>query len=174
MDPIRIEIKKHIRTLLFEFSVLLFWIILSLPSLLLSYNNDRSIMLWFIVFWGVIILAHIVFAVYFNRWVFPEKISIGKECIEIECRFLFLLPKRYCWKKEDVIIMHKTSTLFVKISSIIISNKTGQDRVVFESIAINKDRMASLLCELKAKGYTFDSKESIVMTKEGPQSRNSQ
>ena len=156
MDPIIIDIKRHIRTLLFEASVLLFWIILSLPSLLLSYNNDRSIMMWFIITWGVILLAHIVFAVHFNRWVFPVKLSIENECIEIECKFLFLLPKRYCWKKEDVIIMHRESTLLKSIKSIIISNKITQDRVVFESIAINKDQMALILWEFKAKGYTFN------------------
>jgi len=159
MDPIRIDIKRHIRTLLFELSVLFFWIILSLPELLLSCNNDRSIMMWFIITWGVILLAHIVFALHYNRWIFPVKLSIGKECIEIECRFLFLLTRKYCWKKEEVLITQRHSTLFANMNSIAISNKTGQDRVIFESIAVKKDQMTLILYELKANGYTFDSKE---------------
>ena len=45
------------------------------------------------------------------------------------------------------------------MSSIVIVNKREHGRILFESIAVKKDKMTLLLYELKANGYTFDSKE---------------
>ena len=70
---------------------------------------------------------------------------------------LFLSPKRYYWKREDVKITYFNLAELPKINNITISSKNVRGRIMFDSIAIGKDQVSRILNGLKTNGYEIDS-----------------
>lgn len=159
MDPIRIKIKRHILTVIIELSIVISALALSLPDVVFGNKEcDISLLLYYSLF---ILLIFIVGALLKRRWSFPVMLTIKEQCLYVDCMFLLLFHRHYSWKKEDVKIQYRQVSMGLKLSSIVVMNLKENNRVLFESVALKKETIKTILNEFKINEYEIDMKEGI-------------
>jgi hypothetical protein len=88
---------------------------------------------------------------------FPVKLTIREDSLEVDCKFLFFFSRKYRWRKEQVCIRHRF-TIGKKVSSIIILRHNSHERILFESFSITVKMIDQIVSVFSEKGYDVDSK----------------
>lgn len=156
MGLFKINIWRHAITHSLELLIVLSCLACCLPGFLYSDPFGHNT---FIVFLGccfVVLSFHILFAIEKNRWDYPIRLMIHEDTLEIECKFLFFLPRSYHWKKENVRIVYYPEV--IKLSSIVIYNEKIKVGILFESIAVKRERLNTILNDLRMSGYEIQNK----------------
>lgn len=158
MEAIRIHLRRHLSSFVLEWVGVSFILLLMLPDIMYSSPGRIFNMVCYGLF-GLYVIYHIVKYMYLRGWDYPVLLLIKEDRIEIECMFLFIRHKKFCWQKEDVKIVYRVIPIVIKLSSIAISCKSDRGQILFESIAVRKEQMSLILNELRAKGYNIDARE---------------
>jgi len=152
-----IPLQRHARTLAFFNVIALGFFCRALAQV--KNNSLYSELIIYTVIYSLIV----IYSAYNRFYNFPVRIDIHEDYLKIECRELFIFPRKYCWQKKDIRVFLRCTTEVIKLRNIRIKNKKEHgDGIQFDGLAVKKKDLDDIIEALTVNGYEIETKKGTM------------